>query len=116
MTTLDDTPTTVSVGRRCILEQIGQACDELPGGDRFRDGTGPRVPMAFGIAPMARHARHARAMAAFAALDGNVTWMHLLRRATFAAMAEDDWPVLRAHLLAVAAVCTQWIADGDTRS
>ena len=50
-----------------------------------------------------------------AAMDGSLTWEHILEEEFYEAMAETEWPLLRAELVQVAAVCLAWMEDGDER-
>lgn len=64
---------------------------------------------AFGLSLQARSAtnRHAE--------EGKVTWADILLEEVFEALAEDDPPRLRAELIQVAAVATQWVEAIERR-
>lgn len=48
-------------------------------------------------------------------LNGTMTWRHELQNATSDVYAADDWPELRAALLASAATILTWVLEGDQR-
>jgi hypothetical protein len=122
MTVIDTPPaadrSTDSRYRQYIFDQIDEERERqvaVWGEQHHPDGTGPRVPMAFGIAFMAEHARLAKLACNRAAAGGTLTWMDILREEFFEGMAESDWQRLRAELVQIAAVCVAWIEDGDNR-
>lgn len=47
--------------------------------------------------------------------EGVGTWKDVLLEEVYEAMAEEEWPKLRAELIQVAAVAVSWIEDGDGR-
>jgi hypothetical protein len=61
-------------------------------------------------------ARIARNRCQYAALRGVVTWEHILDEEVREAFAETDTAALRAELIQVAAVATQWVEAIDRRA
>lgn len=47
---------------------------------------------------------------------GEPTWANVLGEEFFEALAEDDWPKLRAELIQVAAMATSWVTIGDEKN
>lgn len=60
-------------------------------------------------------ADHARQWCQYQAETGTVTWADILAEEYWEAMAEEEWPELRAELIQVIAVGFSWIEDGDKK-
>lgn len=80
------------------------------------NGTGPdKLPMPYGSGSWSASVAADRLtlLTNCAAQIGHVTWLHILREEVFEAFAEEDPAKLRAELIQVAAVATQWVEAID---
>jgi hypothetical protein len=78
----------------------------MHGDQRLCDGTDS-------IYSMSRDRAQARCQ--YQTKNGGLTWASIIQEEFFEAMAETNWPELRAELIQVMAVAFKWIQDGDTR-
>lgn len=97
--------------RDVILREINAERDRQDtkwGEQNHPDGTG--LDKGYG-----ELALHAKATTDWKARQGTVTWADIFREEAYEALAEADPAALRAELVQVAAVCTQWIEALDRR-
>lgn len=47
--------------------------------------------------------------------DGTLTWADIAKEEFYEALAEVEWPKIRAEVIQVLAVLVAWIEDGDAR-
>ncbi|MEW9874019.1 hypothetical protein [Arthrobacter sp. HS15c] len=83
------------------------------------NGTGPhKLPMPYGSGSWSATvaAERLTLLTNCAAQIGQCTWLHILREEVFEAFAEEDPVKLRAELIQVAAVATQWVEAIDRSS
>lgn len=101
----------------CDIDDERDRQDEKWGEQNHSDGTGPGMGLTriWDLQPdeMANLMRH---LCEMAALNGHLTWRHILLEEVFEALAEGDPVKLRTELIQSGAVITAWVEAIDRRS